>query len=152
METNLLDFTDYLVNAMDKRLQVDVVYTDFSKAFDKINHDMLIEKLWRIGVHGDLLRWINSYIKNRSQAVFLKGYTSSFLEIPSGIPQGSPDVILGEYQICYLFFILMTSEISLKNRIFFYMQMTPSSLGLFLEWTAVYSYSPISMGSLVIAL
>ena len=63
----MLNFTEFLVNAMDQNQQVDVVYTDFSKAFDKINHDMLIVKLERSGVHGSLLRWIQSYIKNRSQ-------------------------------------------------------------------------------------
>jgi hypothetical protein len=46
-------------------------------------------KLKIIGMHGDLLRWIESYITNRCQAVALKGYTSNFLPIPSGVPQGS---------------------------------------------------------------
>lgn len=43
----------------------------------------------RAGVHGNLLRWIDSYIRNRSQAVCLKGYRSDFLNVPSGVPQGS---------------------------------------------------------------
>lgn len=65
------------------------MYTDFSKAFDKINHYKLICKLSMTGIHGDLLRWLKSYIDNRSQAVALKGYTSKFLTVPSGVPQGS---------------------------------------------------------------
>lgn len=89
VETNMLTFTSFLVDALDRKKQVDVVYSDFSKAFDKINHDLLIEKLWTIGIHGDLLRWLDSYVKNRSQAVAVKGFVSRFLDIPSGIPQGS---------------------------------------------------------------
>lgn len=89
VDTNLVIYTDYLLNSLDSGHQVDAVYTDFSKAFDKIDHRVLISKLFKFGIHGDLLRWLSSYISNRSQAVALKGYTSKFLEISSGIPQGS---------------------------------------------------------------
>lgn len=89
VETNMIAFTDFLLSAMDKNQQVDVVYTDFSKAFDKISHDMLLMKLWEAGVHGDLFRWIKSYISNRSQAVSIRGFISDFQYIPSGVPQGS---------------------------------------------------------------
>lgn len=89
VDTNLVTYTDFLLNALDSGFQVDAVYTDFSKAFDKINHSTLLRKLLKLGIHGDLLRWLNSYINNRSQAVALKGYTSKFLNITSGIPQGS---------------------------------------------------------------
>lgn len=89
VDTNMLIFTDFLAESLDNNSQVDVVYTDFSKAFDKINHDMLISKLLNAGVHGNLLRWINSYIRNRSQSVRLKGFSSQFLPVPSGVPQGS---------------------------------------------------------------
>lgn len=89
VNTNLVTYTDFLLNALDDGYQVDAVYTDFSKAFDKINHSILIKKLSRIGMHGDLLRWIESYVGNRCQAVALKGYRSRFLNIPSGVPQGS---------------------------------------------------------------
>ena len=89
VDTNMLTFSDYLLRAMDNGFQIDVVYTDFSKAFDKINHDLLISKLLEVGVHGSLLRWIDSYVRNRSQAVCIKGYCLGFLIVPSGIPQGS---------------------------------------------------------------
>lgn len=89
VDSNMVTFTEFLAQAMDKNTQVDVVYTDFSRAFDKINHNTLITKLAEAGVHGSLLRWIESYIKNRSQAVCIKGYSSQFLPVPSGIPQGS---------------------------------------------------------------
>lgn len=89
VESNLVTFTDFLIKALNNKCQVDVVYTDFSKAFDKISHGILLEKLWNAGIHGDLFRWIKSYISNRSQAVAVKGFTSNFLHIPSGVPQGS---------------------------------------------------------------
>ena len=74
---------------MDDRGQVDSVYTDFSKAFDKLNHTILIEKLSLVGVHGDLLRWLVSYITNRSQIISIGGYTSVPFTLPSGIAQGT---------------------------------------------------------------
>jgi hypothetical protein len=68
---------------------VDAVYLDFSKAFDKVNHSLLCSKLAHYGIHGCLLRWLASYLSNRSQLVAVKGYTSSAISVFSGVPQGS---------------------------------------------------------------
>lgn len=89
VESNLITFTELILSAMDENTQVDAIYTDFAKAFDKICHDTLLFKLWQLGIHGDLFRWIRSYIGNRSQAVVLCGYRSAYKNIPSGVPQGS---------------------------------------------------------------
>lgn len=88
-ETNLCEFVHNVATSMDKGYQVDAVYTDFSKAFDKISHDLLICKLGEVGIHGDLLRWLESYLRDRSQAVVVKGFCSSFIPVTSGVPQGS---------------------------------------------------------------
>lgn len=88
-ETNLCEFVDMVTDSMDKGYQVDAVYTDYSKAFDKISHNLLVRKLESVGVHGDLLRWLDSYLRNRSQAVTVKGFTSSYVPVTSGVPQGS---------------------------------------------------------------
>lgn len=88
-ESNLCEYLDFVMRAMDKGFRVDAVYTDYSKAFDKISHSILITKLISFGIHGDLLRWLESYLRERSQAVAVKGYTSSFIPITSGVPQGS---------------------------------------------------------------
>lgn len=88
-ESNLCQLIDYAMNAMDKGYQVDVIYTDYSKAFDKISHSLLIHKLQTFGIHGNLLRWLTSYLRDRTQAVAIKGYTSSFVPVSSGVPQGS---------------------------------------------------------------
>lgn len=87
--TNLACYTDYVLNNMEGGGQVDVVYTDFEKAFDRVDHVILLGKLQTLGIHGDLLRWVSSYLTNRSQAVVLGGYRSDFAHVPSGVPQGS---------------------------------------------------------------
>lgn len=87
--SNLALFTNYVLEQMEGGGQVDVIYTDFEKAFDRVDHSILIRKLNSLGIHGDLLRWITSYLSNRSQAVILGGYCSDFVSVPSGVPQGS---------------------------------------------------------------
>lgn len=87
--TNLACFSEYIIKNMENGGQVDVVYTDFEKAFDRVDHSILINKLGSLGIHGDLLRWIESYLTKRSQAVVVGGFRSDYIEIPSGVPQGS---------------------------------------------------------------
>lgn len=89
VDSNLLIFTGEVLEAMESGHCVDVVYTDFAKAFDKICHSTLLYKLWRLGIHGDLFRWIKSYVEFRTQAVVLSGYTSQYKVVTSGVPQGS---------------------------------------------------------------
>lgn len=67
--TNLLNFTHYVSSGLDKRKQVDVIYTDFQKAFDKVDHDILINKLTDYNFASPLLTLIVSYLSNRSQVV-----------------------------------------------------------------------------------
>lgn len=88
-DTNLCEFVQHVSIAMDQGYQVDAVYTDYSKAFDKISHNLLIIKLEEVGIHGDLLRWISSYLRDRSQAVAIRGFCSTFVPVTSGVPQGS---------------------------------------------------------------
>jgi Reverse transcriptase (RNA-dependent DNA polymerase). len=68
--TNLLSFTEYITSVLDARSgQVDVIYTDFLKCFDKIHHNVLISKLEAIGIKGNLLNWLESFHKGRKQVV-----------------------------------------------------------------------------------
>ncbi|CAF4741070.1 unnamed protein product [Pieris macdunnoughi] len=87
--SNLIIANEYISSGMDRRAQVGVVYTDYSKCFDRIDHDILLNKLTSMGIHGDLSRWFKSYVDNRSQAVALQGYTSNWMSITSGVPHGS---------------------------------------------------------------
>lgn len=74
---------------MNSGHQVDSVYTDFTKAFDKINHCVLFQKLEAIGITGSLLLWIKSFLANRTQIVKIKSYQSNPFPVTSGVPQGS---------------------------------------------------------------
>lgn len=65
--TNLAVFTEEVLHDMDGGSPVDVIYTDFEKAFDRVNHVILIRKLHELGIKGNLLRWFDSYLRNRSR-------------------------------------------------------------------------------------
>ena len=65
------------------------MYTDFSKAFDRVNHRKLLAKLASYGIKGNLLKWIESFLSGRMQRVVLGHSKSEWLEVTSGVPQGS---------------------------------------------------------------
>ncbi|KAG6460286.1 hypothetical protein O3G_MSEX011890 [Manduca sexta] len=87
--SNLLTYTTDIIECMDAKTQVDSIYTDFSSAFDKVNHKLLLSKLKCYGIHGSLLHWLGSYLENRSQCVTALGYRSFSFTATSGVPQGS---------------------------------------------------------------
>ena len=87
--TNLLQFVSFSLDAMDKGRYVDALYTDFSKAFDRIDIPLLIFKLKQLGFEQDLLKWIESYLTHRSQTVSFCGHLSQSVNVTSGVPQGS---------------------------------------------------------------
>ena len=87
--TNLLEALDYIGACLDKGGQVDMVYLDMSKAFDRINHKRLTSKLANSGIGGNLLKWFQSYLTDRRQRVTVLGVTSKSLPVCSGVPQGS---------------------------------------------------------------
>lgn len=66
-----------------------MIFFDLSKAFDKVPHKKLINKLKSIGVPSDITNWVTSYLLNRKQYVEIEGSRSRFLDVFSGVPQGS---------------------------------------------------------------
>lgn len=89
INSNLLSFTNFCISSLDKGGQVDVIYTDFSKAFDKVNHLQLLQKLNHFGFSNDLVKFFSSYLHNRKQMVkYSDGFSDEFL-VQSGVPQGS---------------------------------------------------------------
>jgi ribonuclease P/MRP protein subunit RPP40 len=79
----------YLSDALDNHSQVDVVYTDFSKAFDRIDHGLLLIKLESFGFWDGLVELIRSYLSDRFMYVGVNGYASKSFKQESGVPQGS---------------------------------------------------------------
>jgi len=60
--TNLLELTSFVIDGFNKKFKTDIIYTDFSKAFDSVNHSLLLFKLDQLGVPNNLLTWILSYL------------------------------------------------------------------------------------------
>lgn len=88
VETNLLCFYNFLVSSMESGIQTDVIYTDFSKAFDSVNHSVLTAKLKTYAICDHLLTGISSYLVNRVQQVKINGFLSNKIPVPYGVPQG----------------------------------------------------------------
>lgn len=87
--TNLAIFVKDTVCCLEKGIQMDVIYTDFSKAFDKINHNLLIDKLTKLNTNKVPVKWISSYLSRRSQFVRIGDTFSRQIQVSSGVPQGS---------------------------------------------------------------
>jgi hypothetical protein len=88
--TNLLETLDYVGSYLDNGGHVDIIYMDMSKAFDKVDHGLLIQKLCNnFGIGGNLQKWFQSYVENRMQRVTVLGATSDPVSVTSGVPQGS---------------------------------------------------------------
>lgn len=87
--TNLISFSSHITTALDGNGQIDTVYGDFEKAFDKVNHGLLISKLSRFGVGENLIMLLSSYLQGRSQYVKYGGALSGAYPTCSGVPQGS---------------------------------------------------------------
>ena len=87
--SNLACFLSHGWTAMQEKAQLDAVYTDFSSAFQSVNHQLLLYKLHRMyGLEGNALKWMTSYLGRRKQRVVLNGKVSDWVPVTSGTPEG----------------------------------------------------------------
>ena len=88
-QSQLLMLVEDLHRAINAKQQTDLILLDFSKAFDKVNHEKLLLKLFNYGVRGHTLNWIRGFLNNRGQSVVINGVKSNNVPVCSGVPQGS---------------------------------------------------------------
>jgi hypothetical protein len=85
----LIKITEKIRDALDHGKIAGGVFVDFQKAFDTVNHSILIKKLNHYGIRGEVGKWFASYLSNRKQFVSILGFESNHQSIKHGVPQGS---------------------------------------------------------------
>ena len=84
-----VNFTNHIFNAIDNRKVTLATFIDMAKAFDTVNHKILVKKLEYLGISGKMLKLLKNYLENRKQSTLANGITSKSVRVTCGIPQGS---------------------------------------------------------------
>ena len=83
------EFTDDLFEAINNKVITKAIFIDLRKAFDTINHEILLHKLKKIGLKQTSLKWFQNYLSDRYQQTIANGVTSDPVAVTCGVPQGS---------------------------------------------------------------
>ena len=102
--TQLLNHFELILHILETGCNADVLYLDFAKAFDKVDHKLLLQKIKSVGITGKVHEWLTSFLKHRKQFVIVNGKKSRGEEVLSGVPQGT---VLGP-----ILFILYINDIT----------------------------------------
>ena len=122
---SIVNLTNSLLTAINNHETCFAVFIDLKKAFDTVNHEILLQKLGHMGIKGQLLLWISNYLHDRSQKTLVNGNLSCVMPVDCGVPQGS---ILGP-----LFFISYINDV--KNAI------DDVEMGLYADDTVIFTHN-----------
>ena len=117
-ETQLLEFIDDVTLNMENGKQAYILVVDFSKAFAKVSHSLLLHRLHYYGIQGELNSCIQNVLSNRKQAVVLEGEKSDYVAAESGVPQG---LFLAQASFC----ITSMTYQQVLHPLYVYLLMTP---------------------------
>ena len=87
--TQLLSHVDDIVQGLSSGVDTDAIYLDFAKAFDKVDHRLLLLKMNKLGFHERVTNWVESFLSKRQQSVVVDGVSSFKVPIRNGVPQGT---------------------------------------------------------------
>ena len=85
----IIKLMDRIIDALERGHFMVGIFLDFSKAFDTVNHEILLSKLSKYGIRGTANLWVRSYLQDRQQYCYLNDHKSKTLNIKCGVPQGS---------------------------------------------------------------